>query len=174
MGVEEMEFKLLENYHQEVHDTINQFAQDVSNAPGFEAQKQMFKKGLQKWQRQMEIYEKQLARVKAISPNNTELRPYEAFAYDFRAFYRMQSATYARQAGGIFASESRELREAIRLYDQALSIFEYPVGRLQKAQCYIQLSDKASALKELDLILQHYADNAEVYLEARKMQDKLE
>lgn len=174
MSAEELELKLLDNYHQEVQSVIDQFAQDVSSAPDFETQKRRFKEGWQRWQRQMEIYEKQLVRVKTISPNNTELKRYEAFLYDFRAFHRMQSAAYARQAGGIFASESKELREAIRLCDQALSIFEYPAGRLRKVQCYIQLSDKASALQELDRILRYYADNEEIYLKARKMKDELE
>ena len=43
-----------------------------------------------------------------------------------------------------------------------------------KVFCYRQLGDKKSALQELDYILEHYADDEELYLKARKEKDELE
>lgn len=174
MNETEVEIKLLETYRQEIEDMIGQSTESLRSASSEAEMKRKFRERMQQRQHKLGIYEKQLVRVKAMSPNNTQLNYYEAALYDFRARLKVKSSVYAKYFGGLFASEFGDLREAVKLYDQALRIYEYPNGRLAKVDCYITLSDKQSALQELDYILKHYADNEDVYLEARKIKDELE
>ncbi len=153
---------------------IGRFLDDLKSDPNLEAIKRKSREGMQQWQHKLGIYEKQLMRVKAMPPNDAQLNYYEAILYDFRARLKSFSSAYAKNFGGLFASEFDELREAIKLYDQALQVYEYPNGRIGKVKCYIALADKTNALQELNYILKNYADNEDVYLEVRKMKDELE
>jgi tetratricopeptide (TPR) repeat protein len=134
-------------------------------------------------ERQISIYEKQLQKYKAQSPDPVDYSIWESGLYGFRALAKFNSVGFMRRAAvkhnslamAIVAKhqEKSNALEAIQLLDQAISIFDDGRSRFAKAGIYMSLKQTDNALVELNYILQHFKDG-ETYLMARQLKDEIE
>ncbi|MCZ7670432.1 MAG: hypothetical protein M5U34_26365 [Chloroflexi bacterium] len=123
----------------------------------------------------IDIFEKQVLNYKELFPENHNIQQYEARIYFFQGFMRQISGVHYDIYGGMFSPSLKgELKAALNLYDKSLQLNEHSKTRTMKVFCYRQLKDINSALRELNFIIKHYADDEEVYLAARKEKDELE
>lgn len=65
------------------------------------------------------------------------------------------------------------LWDSIDLFDKALKLRESSYIRFVKVIVYRQLHQKKDALQELEYLLEHYRNDEEVYLDARKLKDEI-
>ena len=166
---QQTELKLVETYDQELTDFLEK-AIDAARGG-----KEPLKRFLKEAQRKIDIFEKQVLNYKRLFPNGQDIQLYESSVCFFQGVRKAYSGLYYDMYPGMLSpSKYGELNAAIKLFDTALQIREQSNARSMKVFCYRQLGDKKSALQELDYILEHYADDEELYLKARKEKDELE
>jgi tetratricopeptide (TPR) repeat protein len=160
---QQIEMRLIETYDDELEDFLQQLL-DAARSD-----QESLHRYFEKFQRKIDIFEKQVLNYKQIFPGE-DIRFYESRIYYFRGVYKLLSAGFA-SGSNIFSSG--KLIAATKLFDTALQISEQISTRRMKVLCYRQLKDKKSALQEINYILEHYKDDEEVYLEARKEKDEI-
>jgi tetratricopeptide (TPR) repeat protein len=114
----------------------------------------------------IDMLQKQIINYKQQFPHDDELRWYQSKLYYHRATVAMYEA--------LEMDNARKFDEMIALADDALRHQEQPAYRLMKVFGYRELGRREDALKELDYLLENYADEEAVYLKARKMKDEIE
>lgn len=134
-------------------------------------------------ERQISIYEKQLQNYKAQSPDPVDYKIYESSLYGFRALAKFNSVGFMRRAAEKHNSlamavvakhqEKGNAVEALRLLDQAISIFDDGRSRFVKATIYMSLKQKENALAELNYVVEHFKEG-ETYVMARQLKDEIE
>lgn len=167
---QQTELKLVEVYDQELDDFLGK-AVDASRAG-----KETMQSFVKELERKVIIFEKQVLNYKRLFSNSQDIQLYESRVYFFQGVYKVYSGLYYDMyPGGMFSpSKYGEFSAALKLFDAALRTGERSNIRSMKVFCYRGLGDKTSALRELDYILEHYSDDEEVYLKARKEKDELE
>jgi len=175
----ENEVALLDQYNEQLRKLIIQLS---------EADPQSGKKIQKEIDQRLEIYNKQFHLVHTEFPDSDVWQLHEAAFYTFQAgkkvfgsgfLRRVASKSGQNMAVGLASAtiahqqEKHAAREALTLLDKALSIFDYPGARFQKAQIYVALKQKEQALAELKYIIANFEDD-EVYIGARQMKDEIE
>lgn len=168
------ELKLLMTYHDELAQLLDP-GQSIAILRSSKESAQRYQKQAQQ---KLDIFEKQVLKCKSLFTSGDELQYVqynESQIYYFKGLLKMFLGTYHEMYPGVFASSKfSEVSGAITLFDKALQIYEDPLIRFMKVSCYRMLKDKQNALRELDYILEHYAQDENVYLMARKDKDELE
>ncbi|MCI0524026.1 MAG: tetratricopeptide repeat protein [Acidobacteria bacterium] len=170
----ENEVALLERYNHEIETLGDQLA---------EVDPRQSKPMQQELERKLEIYRKQIELVKTHFPDSADGRIHEAALYTFQAitrfhsvgFFRRQAASRNSLTMALIArqQEKGNAQEALALLDKALSVFDYPGAHFGKAIIFQALKQKENALRELNYIINNFADD-NVYVSAREMKDEIE
>jgi tetratricopeptide (TPR) repeat protein len=174
----ENEVALLEQYGDQLEKLVEQLG-EADPQRGKQIQKEL--------DQRLEIYRKQIQLVQTEFPDADDGKLHEASFYTFQAgkkvfgsgFLRRVASKSSNMAVGIATGmiakqqEKHAAREALGLLDKALSIFDYPGARFQKAQIYVALKQTQEALAELNYIIANFQDD-KVYVLARQMKDEIE
>jgi tetratricopeptide (TPR) repeat protein len=172
------EVSLLDAYGQD----INSLIEEAGTSEGRE-----HKNALKQLDQKIHLYEKQLALLKPELGATEDYKHEEAGLYAAQARRKLVGMGFLRRtargsdnfgltvATGMLAKaqEKGDLKEAIRLLEQGLSIFDRADMRLWKAQLHQGLGQKEEALKECNYIISKFSSD-EAYVDARKLKDELE
>jgi len=134
------------------------------------------------------VYRRQIESFKKRFPDYDAVPWYEAQVHSFHAATKFNSSGYWRKSyersdglvgrltTGFLAHKQEEhnAREALKLLDKAIAIFDTASKRLFKALIYRSLKQNQDALRELNYVIEYFSDDEESYIEARQRKDEIE
>lgn len=175
-GIQEIEKRLVEDYRTELFNLIEKLGESDSE----HVQNTLKQK--------LSIYQKQLSSYKVQFPDDPDLDWYEACVYVVGAYQKLGSTGFAHKAidrtdsiGAklVYASLAKSqndsnAREAVRLLARAIQLDDNPGVRMLRASVLSSLKEKQAALHDVNYVLEHFSDDQDLYLDARKLKDEIE
>lgn len=170
----DLEMKLADEYVAEIDDCLDAGTARLGRITDYAEGVQEAERVLDEYERKISMLARQVLRIKRLFPDDPDVGRYDYIVNYKKGVHSEIGAPFRRSSLGIFGQTERDrLREAVRFYSAALDIRDGVGARSARVDCYVKLGDKTSALKDLEYILEHHADNERAYLEARKKKDEL-
>ncbi|MBX3299718.1 MAG: DUF4339 domain-containing protein [Acidobacteria bacterium] len=172
----EREFRLLSRYLAEIEGAQQRWSQDEHNS------------GLKRdFEQKLQVFQKQIYEFREQFPDAEGGRMMLSLLYVKYSLLKGGQSSYFRRAAnrsetivgglvtGLIANhqENKHMTEALAFAESAVQIHDNAIARMMKANVLIELKRTNEAIADLDQIIANFADEEDVYFEARKMRDEL-